>query len=119
MTNENLKPGEHLTERNQKLPHRAFADTNLLQREYHNRSNHTVRFTRQTSADIYILKARKNLGPLVAEVKPGEFIYLPHGYYVVEGVGLPKGEPIEMLMNLEKSMFQGNKIPSNVYGLDE
>lgn len=119
MTNEKLKPGEHLTERNQKLPHQAFADVHLLQREYHNRNKFPVKFTRQKSADIYILRSKKKLGPEMAIVQPDAHLYLPHGYYIIEGVGVPPGTPIEMLMNLEKAMFQGNKTPSNIYGLDE
>lgn len=98
---------------------KTFSDVHLLQREYHNRNKFTVKFVRDRTKDQYILMAGKNLGPLMTFVKPDELIYLPHGYYIISGVGIPVGEPIEMLMNLENQMHKGNKIPSNQYGLNE
>lgn len=98
---------------------KSFADVNLLQREYFNKNKFSVQFTRDVNKDKYVVSCGKVLGPAVAFCKPDDFLYLPHGYYIVRGVGVPDGEPIEMLMNLEKSMFKGNKVPSNHYGLGE
>lgn len=98
---------------------RSFADVNLLQREYFNRNKFLVKFVRDKTKDHYVIQAGKNLGPDVAFCLPEDFLYLPHGYYQIEGVGVPKGEPVEMLMNLEKAMFKGNKTPSNHYGFDQ
>jgi hypothetical protein len=98
---------------------KSYSDVHLLQREWHNRNKFTVKFVRDKSKDFYILGTGKNLGPEIAFCKPDELLYLPHGYYTIFGVGVPDGEPVEMLMNLEKAMFKGNKIPSNHYGLGE
>lgn len=98
---------------------KAYADVQLLQREFYNPNKFRAKFTRMKEKDIYVLATGKKLGPEIAFCEPDGFLYLPHGYYVIEGVGVPKGEPINMLMNLEKAMFKGNKVPSNFYGLDE
>lgn len=103
---------------------KAYADVQLLQREYVNFNKFRVRFTRMPEHETYVLQTGKALGPAVAFCEPDDFLYLPHGYYVIEGLNkdgsvIPKGEPIHMLMNLEKAMFKGNKIPSNHYGLEQ
>lgn len=103
---------------------KAYADVHLLQREYHNRNAFKLQFIRMVQAETYILKAGKPLGPSIAFCEPDELIYLPHGYYYVFGIDkdgrkIPDGEPINVLMNLEKAMFKGNKTPSNQYGLDQ
>lgn len=95
---------------------KTIFDPHLLQREYHNQNSFQVRFTRMRQYDAYVVRAGKYLGPAIVTVEPDCFVYLPHGYYLIEGVGVPKGEPLKMLMNLEKAMFRGNKIPSNPYG---
>lgn len=103
---------------------KAYSDVHLLQREFLNKNKFRVKFTRIKEFETYILKCGKNLGPQVAFVDPDQFIYLPHGYYNIEGVNkngtpIPAGTPIEMLMNLEKAMFKGNRVPSNQYGFDQ
>ena len=102
-----------------KQRYKNYSDVNLLQREYHNRNKFAVIFTRDTTKDTYVLSAGKALGPIYAQVNPDEFLYLPHGYYFIKGFGVPNGEPIQMLMNLEDAMMKGIKVPSNHYGLCE
>lgn len=97
----------------------SFHDVQLLQREFYNPQTYTVKFTRMKEHDTYVLLAGKKLGPEIVLLGPQEHAYLPHGYFLIEGIGLPPGEPVEILMNLEKNMFKGIKVPSNVYGLDE
>lgn len=113
------KDGTILTDRNKKFPHKSYSDVQLLQREFHNRNKFAIIFIRQKQYDQYVLRAGKNLGPEFAECAADEFQYLPHGYYVIKGKGVPDGEPIQVLMNLEKAMFKRNKIPSNTMGLGE
>lgn len=103
---------------------KTFADVHLLQREYHNRNKFSVKFTRLKNQDLYVLAAGKALGPEIAILEPDGFLYLPHGFYLVEGLQkngktIPFGVPINLLINLEKAMFRGNKVPSNSYGLNE
>lgn len=98
---------------------KAYFDVQLLQREFFNKNKFVVKFTRMREHETYVQTAGKSLGPEFAYLKPDEFLYLPHGYYIIEGVGVPQGEPIDLLMNLEKNMFKGIKVPSNVYGLGE
>jgi hypothetical protein len=104
-------------------------DTNLLRREYWNGytdnsgrqipNKFPVRFDRMDERLKYITDAGKAPGPKWLILKPDEFCLLPHAFYVITGVGLPVGEPIQLTCNLEKSMFKGNKMPSNTYGLGE
>ena len=96
------------------------SDPLLLQCEYHNRGKYRIKFTRLKENDQYVLlSGKKNLGPEIAFLEPEGFLYLPHSFYLIEGIGMPKGEPIELLRNTEKAMFKGNKTPSNQYGLGE
>lgn len=102
-----------------KIPVKTYADVNLLQREYHNRNKFDIIFERNTAWDLYVLKSGKALGPAKAICKADDFLYLPHAYYSLTGVGVPPGEPMDVLINLEDAMFKGNKLPSNHYGLNE
>jgi hypothetical protein len=102
------------------MKQQSFFDPELLQREYHNPNTFKVFFTRIKARDFYVLNAgKRNLGPEVVALEPDGFCYLPHGYYVVTGEGHRAGEPIKLLMNLEKQMFKGNRIPSNIRGQNE
>ena len=94
----------------------GYFDTNLIQREYHNRNKFPVIFERDTKKDPYVFAAKKTTGPLQARVEPDEFLYLPHGYYFIRGEGVPQGEPINMLVNYEKAMFKRNKKASDHFG---
>lgn len=104
-------------------------DSNLLRREYWNGytdnkgrqipNKFSVRFERIQKYDDYIIKAGKPPGPAWLVLRPDEFCILPHAFYLITGIGLPLGEPIQLTCNLEKSMFKGNKIPSNQYGLGQ
>jgi hypothetical protein len=102
-----------------KIPVKTYADVNLLQREYHNKEKFDVIFERNTQYDIYVIQAGKALGPARAVCKSDDFLYLPHAYYSLTGVGVPIGTPMTVLINLEHNMYKGNKLPSNQYGLNE
>ena len=104
-------------------------DDNLLRREYGNgymddktgrwkENPYTVRFTRIRQHDAYVIKSGKNPGPDYFRLLPGKFVILPHAFYLIEGEGLPIGEPIKLTMNLETKMGIENKIPSNRYGIN-
>lgn len=98
-----------------------LSDVQLLQREFYNPNKYKVFFTRMLEKDEYIGRAKGplKLGPAFAVLEPDKHLYLPHGYYLIQGEGLPLGEPISLVMNLEKLMNQGNKIPSNIRGFNE
>lgn len=93
-------------------------DTDLLQREYYNPNKFNVEFWRLNQFDFYVIenKGHQYLGPHYAILKPDTHLYLPHGYYLIKGQGLKQGEKFELITNLEKMMFKGNKTPSNIYG---
>lgn len=96
----------------------AVFDPMLLQREYHNRNKFAVEFTIDARWIPYVIRSKgiEKRGPDKAVVEPDEFLYLPHGYYIIKGVGVPDGEPVNMLINLEKNMFKGNKKASDRFG---
>lgn len=110
-------------------------DSNLIRREYYNGymdpklgkavpNKFNVRFDRIDLHLQYIMDAGKNPGPKYVILRPDEFCFLPHAFYTITGIlengqHLPVGEPIQLIMNLEKSMFKGNKTPSNQFGFGE
>lgn len=104
-------------------------DTNLLRREYWNGytddrgrqipNKFVVRFDRMKDKDNYVKSAGKPLGPDWIILKPDEFCFLPHAFYIQTAIGLPLGEIFQLTCNLERSMFKGNKVPSNQYGFGQ
>lgn len=100
---------------------KTFSDDRLLQREFYNPNSFDVIVTRDTRFDQYVIqhKGLKFLGPAHAKLKADDFLYVPHGFFIITNPKMPIGEPINIIVNLEKMMFKGNKKPSNQYGLGE
>ena len=100
---------------------KAFSDDRLIQREFYNPNSFDVIVTRDKNFDSYVIqhKGHGSLGPEKTLLKADDFLYLPHGFFVVTNPKMPVGEPINILVNLEKNMFKRNKTPSNVYGMGE
>lgn len=98
---------------------RKISDGGLVMVEVYNPNNFTVNMIRlkgfvndTLTIDNYIKLTGGPLGPDVVEVPPNSFAFLLHNYYYAEGVGLPKGEPINMIINLGNTMGVGNRFPS-------
>lgn len=98
---------------------RKVSDGGLVMIEVYNPNSFTVKMIRQKgyvndslTIEKYILMSGGDLGPSVVEVKPNCFAVLLHNYYYAEGVGLPQGEPINMIVNMGNQMGIGNRLPS-------
>lgn len=98
---------------------RKISDGGLVMVEIYNPNPFVVRMIRQNgfvndkmSIDKYIKISGGSLGPDVVEVKPNGFAVLLHNYYYAEGVGLPQGEPINLVVNMGNQMGIGNRFPS-------
>lgn len=98
---------------------RKISDGGLVMIEIHNPNSFIVRMIRQKgwvneslTIDNYIKLTGGDLGPDVVEIKPNGFAFLLHNYYYAEGVGLPKGEPINLIVNMGNAMGVGNRFPS-------
>lgn len=50
--------------------------------------------------------------PHKAILKADSFLFLPHRFYLLTGVGIPKGEQISLIVNQGDTMFIGNKYQS-------
>lgn len=87
---------------------RGVYDELLIRREIHNPNKFAIIAVRSTEKDQYILDARIPLGPQVAVCEPGGFLYLPHGYFVLHGKGVPKGEFISVITNYGDEIGVGN-----------
>lgn len=90
---------------------KGFYDVHLLQREYYNPNKFAVHFELMQSHVSYVIQSKKATGPHKAICEPNGFLYLPHGYYVITAPGFEYGQPIDLVVNLEKKMFKGNKMP--------
>lgn len=95
----------------------ATSDYMLFQREYYNPNKFDVIFKINQEFRQYVIeqKGLNMLGPEYSVCKADGFLYLPHGYHIISGKGLPAGEPFNMITNFEKKMFIGNKKPSNFF----
>lgn len=91
---------------------RGVHDEHLLHREIYNPNKFPIEFRRNKDMDQYVSSSFIPLGPELAICKPDDFLYLPHIYYLVSGVGIPDGTPIDVIQNFGDSMFKGNKLPS-------
>lgn len=98
---------------------RKVSDGGLTMAEIHNPNSFAVKMIRVTgminesiSVEKYIQISGINLGAPVVLIPPGGFAVLPHQYYHPEGVGLPKGEPIQLVVNYGNMMGVGNRFPS-------
>lgn len=83
-------------------------DEHLVHREVYNPNKFDVYFFRSLEMDEYVKKAKVPLGEQVIRCKAGEHCYLPHGYFIGHGKGLPEGTPINVIVNFGDSMFTGN-----------
>lgn len=102
-----------------KFHSRKVSDGGLVMIEIYNPNSFTVKMIRQKgyvndsmTIEKYILMSGGDLGPNVVEVKPNCFAVLLHNYYYAEGVGLPQGEPINMIVNMGNQIGVGNRLPS-------
>lgn len=98
---------------------RKVSDGGLVMVEVYNPNTFTVRMIRQKgyvdeslTIEKYILMSGGDLGPNVVEIRPNCFALLLHNYYYADGVGLPKGEPINLIVNMGNQMGVGNRLPS-------
>jgi len=98
---------------------RKISDGGLVMVEIYNPNSFVVRMIRKNgyvndslTIEQYIKISGGDIGPRVVEIKPNCFAVLLHNYYYAEGVGLPQGEPINMIVNMGNQMGVGNRLPS-------
>lgn len=98
---------------------RKISDGGLVMIEVYNPNSFVVNMIRSKgfvndslTIDQYIKISGGDVGPKVVQIKPNCFAVLLHNYYYAEGVGLPKGEPINLIVNMGNQMGVGNRFPS-------
>lgn len=100
--------------RGQKM--KSVHDEHLIRREIYNPNNFDIEFKRNVTMDTYIKNATIPLGPLRITCKADDFLYLPHAYYFAEGIGVPQGTPIDVVVNFGDNIGIGNKKASLLDG---
>lgn len=92
-------------------PKNSFMDPLMIAVEVYNPNKFPIEFHRRTDCDHYVAMSGKAPGPRMIRCEPDGFCILPHRYYLGQGIGLPLGEPVNVVLNEGPSMGKGIKRP--------
>ena len=94
------------------------SDGGLTMCEIHNPNSFAVKMIRMNTMignltiEQYINSAGITLGAREITIPPLGFAILTHQYYIPVGVGLPDGEPLNLVINYGRMIGIGNRFPS-------
>ena len=97
-----------------KLQGAKGGDFALVMMEIHNPNKFAIRFDIQKDMLWYIRENGITETPHSGIIQPGGFQILTHRFYVLTGLGLPKGEEAPVIINMGNNMGIGNTLPSAI-----
>lgn len=90
---------------------KAVLDEHLIVREYYNPNDFDLYFERDNRFIAHIAKNRIPPGFNTMILKPGNFIKVPHGYWVIH---TKDKRPYNLITNFGDMIGKGNKLPSRL-----
>lgn len=97
-----------------KLQGAKGGDFALVMMEIHNPNKFAIRFDIDKTMLWYIRYNNITETPHSGIIQPGGFQILTHRFYILTGIGLPQGEPVNVIVNMGNNMGIGNTLPSAI-----